>query len=47
MIILKIGLHNGDYHSKLVPFEAQKNIFNVKKGPSLEQFTCKHHLIER
>ncbi len=24
---LKVGLHYGDYHSKLVPFEEQKNIF--------------------
>jgi hypothetical protein len=24
---VKIGLHYGDYRSKLVPFEAQKNIF--------------------
>jgi hypothetical protein len=25
----KAGLHNGDYHSKLVPFEAHKNIFCI------------------
>jgi hypothetical protein len=25
----KAGLHNGDYRSKLVPFEAQKNIINI------------------
>jgi hypothetical protein len=44
--LIKAGLHNGDYRFKLVRFEAQKNIFNVKKGPSLDQFTplCKHHL---
>ena len=35
----KVDLHYGDYRSKLVPFEAQKNIFYIKKGPSLEQFT--------
>jgi hypothetical protein len=35
---LKAGLHNGAYCSKLVPYEAQKNIFYVKKGSSLEQF---------
>jgi hypothetical protein len=28
---LKAGLHYGDYHSKLGHFEAQKNIFYVKK----------------
>ncbi len=44
---LKVGLHKGDYRSKLVPFEAQKNILYIQKGPSLERFTpeCKHHLI--
>jgi hypothetical protein len=36
---IKAGLHYGDYHSKLVPFEAQKNIFYTQKGPSLERFT--------
>ena len=34
----KAGLHYGDSHPKLVHFEAQKNIFYVKKSPSLEQF---------
>ncbi len=33
---LQAGLHYGGYHSKLVHFEAQKNIFYVKKGPSLK-----------
>ncbi len=33
----KAGLHYGDYHSKLVPFEEQKNMLYIKKGPSLEQ----------
>jgi hypothetical protein len=27
---LKAGLHYGDYRSKLVHFEAQKNIFHIK-----------------
>ncbi len=35
----KVDLQCGDYRTKLVPFEAQKNIFNIKKGPSLERFT--------
>jgi hypothetical protein len=26
---LKVGLHYGDYRSKLVPFEEQKNIFHI------------------
>jgi hypothetical protein len=26
---LKVDLHNSDYRSKLVPFEAQKNIFYI------------------
>ncbi len=26
------GVHNGDYSSKLVHFEAQKNVFYVKKA---------------
>jgi hypothetical protein len=26
---LKVGLHYGDYRSKLVPFEEQKNIFYI------------------
>jgi hypothetical protein len=31
---------------QLVPFEAQKNIFYIQKGPILERFTpeCKRHL---
>jgi hypothetical protein len=28
---LKVGLHYGDYRSKLAPFEAQKNIFYTLK----------------
>ncbi len=27
----KVGLHYGDYRSKLVHFEEQKNIFYIKK----------------
>ncbi len=38
-LFLKVGLHKGDYRSKLVPFEAQKNILYIQKGPSLERFT--------
>ncbi len=30
--LFKAGLYNGDYRSKLVPFEAQKNIFYIKKA---------------
>jgi hypothetical protein len=29
--VFKAGLHYGDHHSKLVHFEAQQNIFYVKK----------------
>jgi hypothetical protein len=29
---LKAGLHYGNLHSRLVHFEAQKNIFYVKKA---------------
>ncbi len=29
---VKAGLHDGDYRSKIVHFEAQKNIFHVKKA---------------
>jgi hypothetical protein len=36
--LLKAGVHFGDYRSKLVPFEAQKFFFYVKKGPSSERF---------
>jgi len=32
-------LHYGDYRSKIVHFESQKNIFYVLKRPSLEQFS--------
>jgi hypothetical protein len=36
-LCLKAGLHYGDNRSKIVPFEAQKNIFSTfKKCPSLE-----------
>jgi hypothetical protein len=42
---VKAGLHYGDYRSKQVPFEAQKNIFYIQKGPSLERFTpCRKEL---
>jgi hypothetical protein len=30
---LKVGLHYSYYHSKLVPFEEQKNIFYILKRP--------------
>jgi hypothetical protein len=36
-ILIKAGLHYGDYRSKLVHFEAQK-IFSMIKNPCLEQF---------
>ncbi len=36
---LKVGLHYGDYRSKLLHFDAQKNIFYVWKSISLERFT--------
>jgi len=36
---LRAGLHYNDYRSELVHFVAQKNIFHVEKGPSLERFT--------
>ena len=42
----KVGLHYGDYRAMPVPFEAQKNIFYILKGPSLEpSLECKHHFI--
>jgi len=31
-LLLKAGLHYGDYRSKLAHFEVQKNIFYVKKA---------------
>jgi hypothetical protein len=34
---IKADLHYGDYHSKLVHFEGQKNY--VLKKPSLERFS--------
>jgi hypothetical protein len=33
---VKADLHYGHYCSKLVHFEAQKNIFYVQKSPSFE-----------
>ncbi len=36
---LKAGVDYNDYRSELVYLEEQKDIFHVKKGPSLEQFT--------
>jgi hypothetical protein len=36
--VLKAGLHNGNYHSKVVHFEAKK-IFYVYKRTSLERFS--------
>jgi len=38
-LALKASLHYSDYRSKLVHFEAHKNILYVKKGPSSERFT--------
>jgi hypothetical protein len=34
----KCSLNNGDPQWKLVPFEAQKKIFFINKGPSLKRF---------
>ena len=28
-LFIKVGLHYGDYRSKLVPFKPQKNIFYI------------------
>jgi hypothetical protein len=35
---VKAGLHYGDYRSKLVHFEEQKNIFFVLKGLAYSNF---------
>ncbi len=34
--LFKADLHFGDYRSRLMHYEAQKNIFYAKKRPSLE-----------
>ncbi len=43
----KAGLHYSDYRSKLVHFEAPKNIFYVLKSPSLERLfsQCNRHFM--